>query len=305
MPGSHGRPSPSPGRPQGVPPYEVTPTTSGPEVVTGDQSQHQDGILISAGNEVTPVAAVDTNFVQDVGAVACPHPTPDTFPLVSCIMPTYNRQRYVEQSIRYFLRQDYPNRELIILDDSPQAIDELIPADPRIHYTHLEARMILGAKRNLACRLAHGSIIAHWDDDDWIAPQRLRVQVELLERQRAELCGTYRQLYYDSDNHQAWLYEYPHVARRLPLGNTLCYRKALWQRNPFPEIAVGEDTRFVWSRQVRNIAFLNDHSFYVGLIHRGNTSRKILTGACWHSRPVEEVSMLLGPDADFYLYGKA
>lgn len=36
--------------------------------------------------------------------------------LVSCIMPTYNRRAPVPRAIRYFLRQDYPKRELILLD---------------------------------------------------------------------------------------------------------------------------------------------------------------------------------------------
>lgn len=225
---------------------------------------------------------------------------PDQQPLVSCIMPTFNRSRYVQQSIQYFLRQDYPNRELIILDDSPQPIEELIPADPHIRYIHLGTRMILGAKRNLACHLARGPIIAHWDDDDWIAPHRLRVQIKLLEQQHAELCGAYRQLYYDRDNDKAWLYQYPLPARRIPLGNTLCYCKSLWERNPFPEIAVGEDTRFAWSRTIRTTAFLDDETFYIGIIHRDNTSRKILTGACWHVHPVEEIYCLFGTDLEFY-----
>ena len=38
-------------------------------------------------------------------------------PLVSCIMPTYNRREFVPLAIRYFLRQDYANKELIIIDD--------------------------------------------------------------------------------------------------------------------------------------------------------------------------------------------
>ena len=37
-------------------------------------------------------------------------------PLVSCIMPTRNRKRFVLQSIEYFKRQDYAPRELVILD---------------------------------------------------------------------------------------------------------------------------------------------------------------------------------------------
>ena len=38
-------------------------------------------------------------------------------PLVSCIMPTYNRRHFAGKAIEYFLRQDYPNKQLVIVDD--------------------------------------------------------------------------------------------------------------------------------------------------------------------------------------------
>jgi hypothetical protein len=57
-------------------------------------------------------------------------PSPGTIqPLVSCIMPTAHRRVFVPQAIRYFLRQDYPNRELIIADDGTDAIGDLLPSD--------------------------------------------------------------------------------------------------------------------------------------------------------------------------------
>ena len=88
--------------------------------------------------------------------------------------------------------------------------------------------------------------------------------------------------------------------RRWLAGNTLCYRKAFWARNPFPEIAVGEDTRFCWSPQATNSAVTPDHDFYVGLVHPSNTSPKAVTGAYWHVYPVADVYRLLGADLPFY-----
>ena len=38
-------------------------------------------------------------------------------PLVSCIMPTADRRRFVPRAVHQFLAQDYPNKELVILDD--------------------------------------------------------------------------------------------------------------------------------------------------------------------------------------------
>ena len=47
-------------------------------------------------------------------------------------------------------------------------------------------------------------------------------------------------------------------------GNTLCYRKSLWQKHRFPDINEGEDTLFVWSLREDQMLRLSDSSFYVG-----------------------------------------
>src|SRR5438067_1124522 len=101
-------------------------------------------------------------------------------PLVSCIMPTRDRPRFVPQAISYFLRQDYEPRELIVIDDGDVPVADLVPTDPRIRYVRLDGRRALGAKRNIGCELAAGEFVAHWDDDDWNASHRLRSQVGAL-----------------------------------------------------------------------------------------------------------------------------
>ena len=98
-----------------------------------------------------------------------------TLPLVSCIMPTYNRQTYMFNSIKYFLNQDYPNKELIIVDDSP--IDLKLKLNSNIKYLHYSKRYTVGKKRNIAVSNAKGSIIMFWDDDDIYAHDRINVQV--------------------------------------------------------------------------------------------------------------------------------
>ena len=52
--------------------------------------------------------------------------THESFPLISCIMPTHNRRSFIPRAIAYFLRQDYPNKGLIIVDDRTDATGELI-----------------------------------------------------------------------------------------------------------------------------------------------------------------------------------
>ena len=112
-------------------------------------------------------------------------------------MPTDNRRRFVPEAIRLFLAQDYPNKELVVLDDGEDIVADLIPKTPEIRYLRLDRRQSLGAKRNLACAAARGEIIAHWDDDDWYAPWRLSRQVAKIVRGGTELCGLARMLFFD------------------------------------------------------------------------------------------------------------
>ena len=108
-------------------------------------------------------------------------------PLITCTMPTYGREKFIPQAILYFRRQDYPNKELLILDDSATAPDIEVPESGNIVFVHLRRRLILGEKRNLCCELARGEIIAQWDDDDWFAPTRLSVQVAPLLHEGAHM----------------------------------------------------------------------------------------------------------------------
>jgi glycosyltransferase involved in cell wall biosynthesis len=145
--------------------------------------------------------------------------------LASCILPTYNRRSFVAQAIDYFRRQDYPDRELIIVDDGTDPVEDLASHDPTIRYLRLDARQTVGAKRNLACREARGEIILHWDDDDWMADWRISYQVRRLLESGAELCGLDRLDYCEPATGKAWEYVYPPGARRWVAGNTLCYRR--------------------------------------------------------------------------------
>ena len=221
-------------------------------------------------------------------------------PLLTCIMPTRDRVAYVKQAVDYFLRQDYTHAELLILDDGAACAEKMLPESARIRYVRLPKRTVLGAKRNLACEMARGSIIVHWDDDDWSAPWRLSYQVQVLLEAGADLSGAARQLYYDPFEQRAWLYEYPRVQRPWLSGGTLCYAKAFWETNRFPEVQVGEDTRFVWSKRAGKAAPTPRVDYYVALVHRGNTSPKATNGRYWRPRPVAEVQRLLGEDLSFY-----
>ena len=213
--------------------------------------------------------------------------------LASCIMPTADRRQFVPRAVAQFLRQDYAHRELIVLDDGARPVEDLMPDDPRIRYVRDERRSPIGVKRNRTCELARGDVIVHWDDDDWSAPWRVRYQVEQLASACADVCGLDRPLFYDPAGRRAWQYIYPANAAPWVYGATLCYTKAFWRRNPFPPIGVGEDSRFVWASVLKKVLALDDPTFFVGIIHAGNTSRKQTHGHRWRAYPAAVVRELM------------
>lgn len=218
---------------------------------------------------------------------------------VTCITPTGNRHGFLHLAVKNFLRQDYPNRELIIIDDGKQSSKDSLPALPAIRYIRTKERLTIGGKRNLACNLAIGDIIVHWDDDDWNAPWRLSYQVAELLRRKADICGLNKVVYLDLNSGMSWKYIYPPVMKTWVSGNTFCYRKSFWQKNPFWDINVGEDYKFLTESRSKKILTLSNPKFIVGMIHQDNVSPK-LKGHGWHSLPSNYSQKLIGEDVEAY-----
>jgi hypothetical protein len=93
---------------------------------------------------------------------------------------------------------------------------------------------------------------------------------------------------------------YPNEKPLWLAGGTFCYTKAFWGNNPFPDLSVGEDTRFVWSNRPKKMLALQDNTFYVALIHSRNTSPKMTRDARYRPWPTAEIGRLLGEDWSFY-----
>ena len=162
---------------------------------------------------------------------------------------------------------------------------------------------MLGAKRNLACELARGEIIVHWDDDDWMAPRPARAtRSAQLGATAPTSCGADRLLYLDPAAARGVAVRLParprargwpatRSATRAPRG-----RAARSRRSP-----VGEDTRFVWAASGARLLVLDDHRFLVGLSTARNASPKHTGDPWWSAVPLERVEQLLGDDARVYL----
>lgn len=203
---------------------------------------------------------------------------------ISAIMPTADRRRFVPAAIAQFLAQHRKDAELVILDDGADSVADLIPGDPRIRYFREPQRRILGDKRNRLCDLARGEIIAHWDDDDWHAPDRLDRQLAALEASGADIVGLAAVTFLADSGAQAWDYRWG-GRQRWVYGASMAYRRDYWLRHRFPAIPSGEDTRFVLDARDARIHAMTDADWLIARVHDRNTSPKRTRGGYWTERP--------------------
>lgn len=214
--------------------------------------------------------------------------------LVSCLMPTRNRHALLPAAVANFLAQDFCDAELLIVseDGIPDSIQAAL-ATGRVRHVPCPPGLSLGAKRNFACTQAKGELLAHWDDDDWYAPDRLRRQVEaLLVSPAAAMCGTNRVYFRELDGPGAWEYRYRGERPAWLCGASLMFRRSFWLTHPFPDKSVGEDNDFVWSAHPTQVLDLDDPALCIASKHAGNTSRKNTSNPWWTPVPRAPVDAL-------------
>jgi glycosyltransferase involved in cell wall biosynthesis len=223
-------------------------------------------------------------------------------------MPTADRRHFVARSIPLFLRQDYPHRELIVVDDGADPVADLIPADPRIRYLRPEVRQSIGAKRNRAAAAARGSVLMCWDDDDWYGPGRITRQVLPLIRGTADASGFGDCLLLVLPAGHFWACT-PHLQQRLfdrgIVSGTIAFRRELWEQGArFPDRSVGEDAAFVRQLSGRGARLerLPGNDAFVYVRHETNTWRfrpgDFLDPAGW--RRAEAPGFLSASDRAFF-----
>lgn len=190
-------------------------------------------------------------------------------PLVSLVMPTYNRARYTSIAVRCFLQQVYENKELIIVDDGTEPLS--LPNDSRIRHIKLDVRTSTGTKRNIGASIASGDIVANLDDDDWSHPYRLADQFQRLVKTDKAVTGYNASIIYDETT--GFFHKIKGGAPYYASGSSQFYWKSWWAQHPYPDVTFGEDS--VFSRIARladQLAIAEPGKMMVVRQHPGNTA---------------------------------
>ena len=106
---------------------------------------------------------------------------------VSVLMPAYNVELYIEESIKSILNQTFKNFELIILNDgssdaTANIIKQYAKSDNRIKFINNTENKGIAKSRNQLLNSASGEYVAYQDADDISLPDRLERQVDFLDK---------------------------------------------------------------------------------------------------------------------------
>jgi glycosyltransferase involved in cell wall biosynthesis len=117
-----------------------------------------------------------------------------SLPVISIILPTYNRAKTISRAINSLLEQTYQDYEIIIVDDaSEDETKEIVKgfADEKIRYIQCKQNKGRGAARNLGIQESRGKFIAFQDSDDEWLPKKLEKQIKVFFTAEPELGVVY------------------------------------------------------------------------------------------------------------------
>ena len=123
---------------------------------------------------------------------------------ISVIIPVYNVEKFIEQSIKSVLNQTYKNLEIILVDDgstdsSGSICDEYSKKDKRIKVIHQDNKGLSGA-RNSGLDIATGKYIMFLDSDDYFENNSCEILYSEIEKKQADyVIGNYIHTKYNGE----------------------------------------------------------------------------------------------------------
>jgi glycosyltransferase involved in cell wall biosynthesis len=109
------------------------------------------------------------------------------------VIPTYNREELIGETLRSALGQSEPNIEVIVVDDmsndgTEAIVREMAKQDPRLTYVRQSERLGAPAARNRGAEMAKSDFVMFLDSDDLIHPDKIRSQLKMHEEIDCDAC---------------------------------------------------------------------------------------------------------------------
>ncbi|OHB85288.1 MAG: hypothetical protein A2Z38_07055 [Planctomycetes bacterium RBG_19FT_COMBO_48_8] len=104
-------------------------------------------------------------------------------PVVSVLVPTFNRPQYLSKALASVLQQSYRNLQLIVINDGGEDVSDIVNSfhDPRLIFINRKENRGKPYSLNEALNRAEGKYVAYLDDDDIYYPNHIATLVNALE----------------------------------------------------------------------------------------------------------------------------
>jgi len=185
-------------------------------------------------------------------------------PLVSIVMPNYNKGPFIREAIQSVVDQSHENWELIVVDnnstdDSLETIRSFAARDRRFTVLIHENPGDPGAVRNTGLAQAKGEFLAFLDSDDLWLPSKLERQLAFMHEENAALCTTGTEII-DENGRLTGAY--------LPATGTADWNQMLIEN------VVSTSTVMIDRRQCPDVTFpslryCEDYATWMGLVRQG------------------------------------
>lgn len=196
---------------------------------------------------------------------------------VAVVTPTYERERFLARTWRYFdaQRQPFASLRWFIHDDSAhESAHAFTHGDARVDYVWTPHRMPLGAKRNALnarARAWGADIICSMDDDDWYGPGYLADMAALLLAHEGAFAGSGDDFYYFVKERK--VLRIPAVRPGTSCNGVLCYKSAVLDSRAYDDSArSGEERAFIRDDFVAQHPDVS--RIHLALAHARNTVHK-------------------------------
>lgn len=190
-------------------------------------------------------------------------------PLITVLMPTFNSENYIAETLWSIFEQTCSDFEVLIMDEagsSPETAEVIsLFEDDRIRLIRNETRLGLAESLNEGIRIARGKYIARIDADDLAKEDRFELQADFLEKHdEYGLCGS-RQHHFGVDNdfvHEVAI-EHEDIKAALIYGCEVCHstimiRKDLFlSNNLFYDNTKKAEDYELWTRAIHKFKFYN------------------------------------------------
>lgn len=184
--------------------------------------------------------------------------------MVSIVMPAFNSEKHIAESIESVMAQTYKDWELLIVDDCStdntcEVIKRYLHTDDRVIYTKLNENSGPAAARNKGIEIARGDYIAFLDSDDLWLPEKLEKQIRFMKDNRYLFtCTAYEKIDEDgrSLNCTVWPYQ------------KADYNKVLLTANPVGNSTAVFDAEALGRFKVPNIAKRNDFALWLQILKK-------------------------------------